>query len=61
VADNTGVGRALTDLLKRKGLRFTSVAITGGDEAHRGEGGTWRVPKRDLVGALKVPQVRIFL
>ena len=52
--DNTGVGRAVTDLLKSKGLRFTPVTITGGDKAHRVDG-TWRVPKRDLVGALEVP------
>ena len=54
VVDNTGVGRAVTDLLKSKGLRFTPVTITGGDKAHRVDG-TWRVPKRDLVGALEVP------
>jgi hypothetical protein len=52
--DNTGVGRAVTDLLKSKGLKFTPVTITGGDKAHRVDG-TWRVPKRDLVGALEVP------
>jgi hypothetical protein len=55
VVDNTGVGRAVTDLLKSNGLRFTSVTITGGDKANRAEGGTWRVPKRDLVAALEVP------
>ncbi len=54
VVDNTGVGRAVTDLLKSKGLRFTSVTITGGDKANRADG-TWRVPKRDLVAALEVP------
>jgi hypothetical protein len=52
--DATGVGRAVTDLLVTKGLRFTSVTITGGDKAHRAAG-TWRVPKRDLVAALEVP------
>src|SRR5919112_661744 len=30
VVDNTGVGVAVTDLLKGKGLRFTPVTITGG-------------------------------
>jgi hypothetical protein len=54
VVDNTGVGVAVTDLLKGKGLRFTSVTITGGDTAHKASG-NWRVPKRDLVAALEVP------
>ena len=30
VVDNTGVGRAVTDLLKTKGLRFKAVTITAG-------------------------------
>src|SRR5215211_7434583 len=54
VVDNTGVGVAVTDLLKSKGLKFTPVTITAGDTAHRVKG-TWRVPKRDLVAALEVP------
>jgi hypothetical protein len=54
VVDNTGVGVAVTDLLKGKGLRFTPVTITGGDTAHRVKR-NWRVPKRDLVAALEVP------
>jgi len=54
VVDNTGVGVAVTDLLKGKGLRFTPVTITGGDRAHKASG-NWRVPKRDLVSALEVP------
>jgi hypothetical protein len=52
--DNTGVGVAVTDLLKGKGLKFTPVTITGGDVAHK-TGRNWRVPKRDLVAALEVP------
>jgi hypothetical protein len=52
--DHTGVGVAVTDLLKARGLRFAAVTITGGDRAHRAKG-TWRVPKRDLVAALEVP------
>jgi hypothetical protein len=52
--DNTGVGVAVTDLLKGKGLRFTPVTITAGDEAHK-TGRNWRVPERDLVAALEVP------
>jgi hypothetical protein len=54
VVDNTGVGVAVTDLLKGEGLKFTPVTITGGDAAHK-TGRNWRVPKRDIVAALEVP------
>ena len=54
IVDNTGVGPAVTDLLKKKGLSFRAVTITGGDKVHVG-GGRYRVPKRDLVAALEVP------
>jgi hypothetical protein len=54
VVENTGVGVAVTDLLKGKGLKFTPVTITGGETAHK-TGRNWRVPKRDLVAALEVP------
>lgn len=52
--DNTGVGVAVTDLLKQKGLKFAPVTITGGDRTHKAKG-NFRVPKRDLVAALEVP------
>jgi hypothetical protein len=52
--DNTGVGVAVSDLLKARGLKFEPVTITAGDRTHR-TNGTWRVPKRDLVAALEVP------
>jgi hypothetical protein len=54
VVDQTGVGPAVTDLLKKKGLKFKAVTITGGNETTYG-GGSWHVPKRDIVGALEVP------
>lgn len=54
VVDNTGVGVAVTDLLRKQGLKFVPVTITGGDKAHH-SGRAWRVPKRDLVAALEVP------
>jgi hypothetical protein len=54
VVDNTGVGVAVTDLLKGKGLKFTPVTITGGETVHK-TGRNWRVPKRNLVAALEVP------
>lgn len=54
VVDNTGVGVAVTDLLRKLGLGFVSVTITGGDSVS-GTGRAMRVPKRDLVAALEVP------
>ncbi len=54
VVDNTGVRVAVTDLLRKLGLKFVSVTITGGDKAS-GTGRVMRVPKRDLVAALEVP------
>ena len=54
LVDSTGVGRAVTDLLKSRGLRFKRITITGGEKAH-GSGREWSVPKRDLVAALEVP------
>ena len=54
IVDSTGVGVAVSDLLKARGLKFEAVTITGGDRTHRANG-TWRVPKRDLVAALEVP------
>jgi hypothetical protein len=35
-------------------LKFKAVTITGGDETTY-SGGSWHVPKRDIVGALEVP------
>jgi hypothetical protein len=54
LVDQTGVGKAVTDLFKSKGLRFKAVTITAGEHAHY-EGGSHRVPKGDLVAALEVP------
>ena len=53
VVDSTGVGVAVTDMLRAAGLQFDSVTITGGDQVHR-EGRQWRVPKRDLVSGVQV-------
>jgi hypothetical protein len=57
VVDATGVGRPVVDLLRAAGLAPIAVTITGGSDTTfvRGAGGvSWRVPKRDLVGALQV-------
>lgn len=51
--DATGVGLAVVDLLRSRGLVFRAVTITGGDK-ETGEGRIHRVPKRDLVAGLQV-------
>ena len=51
--DATGVGRPVVDLLTARGLRLYAVTITGGDTATH-DGMNWRIPKRDLVGAVAV-------
>jgi hypothetical protein len=55
IVDDTGVGRAVADFLRARGLKFRAVTITGGYEVNAVGGGRYRVPKRDLVGALEVP------
>jgi hypothetical protein len=59
IVDETGVGKAVTDMLRERKLRIRPVTITGGDVARAGtikeRGTSYRVPKRDLVGALEVP------
>jgi hypothetical protein len=53
VADQTGVGRAVVDLLRRYGVYPIAVTITAGDAATRDADGC-RTPKRDLVAVLQV-------
>jgi hypothetical protein len=52
--DATGVGPAVTDIFAKRGRHFKAVKIHGGDAETRGEDGSWRVPKRNLVSALQV-------
>jgi hypothetical protein len=54
VVDGTGVGRPVVDMFRAAKLNPVAVLITGGDTVNH-EGGYWRVPKRDLVGAVQVP------
>jgi hypothetical protein len=54
LVDKTGVGRAVTDILKGRGLRFTGIVIHGGETTHYSDG-AYHVPKKDLVAALEVP------
>lgn len=52
VVDATGVGRPVVDLFEHRGLDPVAITITGGDTVTYERG--WRVPKRDLVGAVAV-------
>jgi hypothetical protein len=53
VVDATGAGRPVVDMMRREGLQFAPVLITGGDAEHAG-GGFHRVPKRNLVSSVQV-------
>jgi len=55
VVDQTGVGRAVIDIMREKGLKPRAVTITGGDHVARDETSReYRVPKRDLVTAMQL-------
>ncbi|HVK09898.1 MAG TPA: hypothetical protein VM597_14100, partial [Gemmataceae bacterium] len=59
VADQTGVGRAVVDILTEAldgngTCQFCQVTITAGHEVTLSEAGRFRVPKRELVGVLQV-------
>jgi hypothetical protein len=53
IVDTTAVGRAVTDLLKSKGLWFKSVTLTGSDVARYSVPGS--IPRKDVIAALEVP------
>lgn len=59
VADATGVGEAVVDLLRRArlGCEICAVTITGGEQARAHAwpgGGGWNVPKQDLIAAVQM-------
>lgn len=54
VLDVTGVGAPVGDLFKKRNRAFKGVLITGGDAEHRGEDGSYRVPKRNLVSGIQI-------
>src|SRR4051812_16499700 len=54
IIDATGVGRPVVDMFRQAGRMFKGVTITAGDAESRGDDGLYRVPKRNLVGALQV-------
>ena len=56
IVDRTGVGVAVTDLLKERRLPFIAVTITGlGQKVNSHGTKEYSVPKQDLVSALEVP------
>jgi hypothetical protein len=54
--DQTGVGRAVVDLLRGLSLPATliPVTITAGQAVTQADNGDWHVPKRDLVACVQV-------
>jgi hypothetical protein len=50
--DRTGVGAPVFDMFVAAGLEPIGINITGGDQVHE-DGNLYRVPKRDLVGAVQ--------
>lgn len=53
--DYTGVGRPVYDMFLDAGLKPVGVLIHGGDRVNHDEGtDIFRVPKRDLIGILKI-------
>ena len=53
LVDNTGVGVAVSDLLRQAQIYFLPITITGGDKVTR-DGRSVRIPKRDLISSLQV-------
>jgi hypothetical protein len=53
VADATGVGAPVIDMLRAAELEPVAITITGGDTVSR-DGRDYRVPKRDLVSVVQV-------
>lgn len=53
IVDQTGVGRAVIDIMKKEGLKPIGITITGGHEIVETPEG-YHVPKKELVTALLV-------
>jgi hypothetical protein len=54
IVDHTGCGRPIVDQLRQAGLSLIAVSLHGGDTVSH-VGANYRVPKRDLVGAVQMP------
>jgi hypothetical protein len=54
--DQTGVGKAVVDLLRREQLEASlrPILITAGHQIIRGDDGAWHVPKKELVSCVQV-------
>ncbi len=52
IVDDTGVGRAVSEIILSAGLKPTRVTITGGDQQSQKSRDRWHVPKQMLVSAL---------
>jgi hypothetical protein len=54
VVDQTGVGRAVVDMLRQTASGVIAVTITGGHTVNHAEDGSYHVPKKELITALQV-------
>jgi hypothetical protein len=54
VVDQTGVGRAVVDMLRQTASSVIAVTITGGHVVNHAEDGSYHVPKKELITALQV-------
>src|SRR5262249_17464222 len=54
VVDQTGVGRAVVDMLRQTASGVIAVTITSGHAVTRAEDGSYHVPKKELITALQV-------
>jgi hypothetical protein len=54
VVDQTGVGRAVVDMLRQAVGWVVPVTITGGHAVTQAEDRSWHVPKKELVTCLQV-------
>jgi hypothetical protein len=54
VVDQTGVGRAVVDMLRQSASGVIPVTITGGHATTVTEDGSYHVPKKELITALQV-------
>ncbi len=52
--DETGVGSAVVEQLKAKGIHFKGVTVTGGRESKRHDYNRFTVPKKDLIARAQV-------
>jgi hypothetical protein len=54
IVDQTGVGRAVVDVLRQTAGVVVPITITGGHSVTVTEDGSWHVPKKELVTGLQV-------